>query len=457
MTSKNHNSKILQVVTGVLRVEDEFLGVIRSPELKVFPGYFAFPGGKVDEVDRLNEEALPTCVEQKISKHLFHTLARELEEELKIVLAKEYECGNLQSVLYRGYSITPDFHVQRFHNHYLEINLKKWPEMFGDEGEIDSIKIGRANDFLLEFERGEILTVPPTRQLLELYEKDSSGYFNYQFDYQFNQEIPWFEVLGGITLYMPKTNTFPPANRTNSFLLGDQDSLRLLVDPATRDEAEFERFYALLKKEKIGAIFLTHHHPDHHERVPEMARKLKLPLYLSGDTQSRLEAKFGVSYFNDIELHPIAEGDVLTRYQGESVRVYHVPGHDEGQMALAPDSMKWFLASDLIQTVGTVVIGGDEGDMSKYFDSLERVIKLNPKVVFPSHGIAMGGTSQIRKTLRHRKEREEQVRKLYQDNRSLEEMYAAIYPGLDAGLKRYAMATIEAHLKKLRADNEKIG
>ena len=41
------------------------------------------------------------------------------------------------------------------------------------------------------------------------------------------------------------------------------------------------------------------------------------------------------------------------------------------------------IVSDLIQTVGTVVIGAPEGDMKKYFESLEKVILMNLRLSFP--------------------------------------------------------------------------
>jgi len=51
---------------------------------------------------------------------------------------------------------------------------------------------------------------------------------------------------------------------------------------------------------------------------------------------------------------------------------------DEGQLALMPDNRAWCIVSDLIQGVGTVVIAAPEGNMKKYFESLERVIALDP-------------------------------------------------------------------------------
>ena len=135
------------------------------------------------------------------------------------------------------------------------------------------------------------------------------------------------------------------------------------------------------------------------------------------------------------------------------MRVYEVPGHDEGQLALAPDNMNWFLVGDLIQTVGTVVIQAPEGDMKKYFHSLERVIALKPKNCIPSHGIIIGGTFKLEETLKHRKMREESILALVKEGKSNVEILGIVYAGLEASLIPYAERTITAHLKKLKEEN----
>ena len=74
-------------------------------------------------------------------------------------------------------------------------------------------------------------------------------------------------------------------------------------------------------------------------------------------------------------------------------------------LALMPADRAWCLVGDLIQGVGTVVIHKPEGNMRRYFDSLQRMIDLDPEVIVPSHGLAMGTTFRLRETLRHRRQR----------------------------------------------------
>ena len=157
---------------------------------------------------------------------------------------------------------------------------------------------------------------------------------------------------------------------------------------------------------------------------------------MSQFTKDIIERKFDKDFFQGIEIKIIKEGDVVTQSLGKDVVVYEVPGHDEGQLALAPTTLNWFIAGDLFQGVGTVVVGDEEGDMAKYFKTLEKVIKLNPKRVIPSHGIALGGTNILQKTLEHRKMREEQVKSLSDDGKDLEEILKVLYSDVDQRLLR---------------------
>jgi glyoxylase-like metal-dependent hydrolase (beta-lactamase superfamily II) len=134
------------------------------------------------------------------------------------------------------------------------------------------------------------------------------------------------------------------------------------------------------------------------------------------------------------------------------VKIYAIPGHDEGQLALAPRSMEWFLVGDLIQGVGTVVVSSPEGDMKKYFASLARVIRLDPRVIIPSHGIPMGSVYRLRATLAHRQMREQQILELSESGKSKQEMLLEIYKDVDPRLHPLAMCNIESHLEKLRKE-----
>ena len=130
---------------------------------------------------------------------------------------------------------------------------------------------------------------------------------------------------------------------------------------------------------------------------------------MSADTQARIR-RLAPHFFYGLTVKTYVDGDVVTQWLGHPVRVMAVPGHDEGQLALMPDNRAWCIVSDLIQGIGTVVIAAPEGDMRKYFASLERVIAVAPRVIYPSHGMGLGGVFYLEQTLRHRRQREAQIK-----------------------------------------------
>ncbi|PIK15936.1 MBL fold metallo-hydrolase [Halobacteriovorax sp. JY17] len=436
-------------ISAIFTSGEDIFSIRRQNYLKAFPGYTAFPGGKVDKEDRESNITVPS-VFGDLPSHLYSALSREMKEELNFDL-----CSNLESIISIedvGVAITPEFNPYRFKTHFLRIELKSPVKFEVDSGEAMSFGWESATSILETYKRGEILAVPPTVKLLENLALDIhfKEVLDLSLEHNPETEVPMIESIYGVKQFLPLSHTFPPANRTNCFLIGEEYSV--LIDPSPRDEAELSKLVTHLKKYKVNEVFLTHHHPDHHEYAVELAKLYNVEIGLSRDTHSRILSKHGKDYFQDLSLKYYKEGDILTKSLGSEVQIFEVPGHDEGQLALAPKNLNWFLVGDLIQTVGTVVIGAPEGDMAKYYNSLKRVIDLSPTFVIPSHGIAIGGVNKLETTLKHRMMREKKISELLESGCSEDEILGIVYEGLDERLKLYALKTIRAHITKILAE-----
>ncbi|MBC7428738.1 MAG: MBL fold metallo-hydrolase [Bacteriovorax sp.] len=437
-------------VSAVFTTQDQIFFIKRQNYLSVFPGYYATPGGKVDATD--STVALPHAVwPLHMKPEVLHALIREVQEELNYDLLEGIKNGEVLRIDDIGVAITPEFNPYRFKNYYVKILMSHPVEFNIDLNEVEFGEWNTPTNLLNRYYAGGVLAVPPAIILLKTFEKNPahSTPIEMTLPHDPETEVPMIESIFGVRQLLPLSHTFPPANRTNSFIIGDDDGPKYLIDPSPRDEAELAKFLKSVDKIGFDRILITHHHPDHYEFSREIALKYNSPVEMSEFTYDII----GPEYFKGIVVVLRKEGDVLTKSLGHDVRVYEVPGHDEGQLALAPDNMSWFLAGDLIQTIGTVVIGGPEGDMQKYFNSLRRVIELNPKNIIPSHGIIIGGTNKIIQTLEHRQEREDQIVELLKMGRSLQEILDVIYVGLKPELLPYALKTIEAHITKIH--NEK--
>ncbi len=420
----------------------------RQEYLSVFPGYTSFPGGKVDKEDINHPSATPAKFSEAISDIHWSALDREMSEELGFSLKEHLD--SISEIYLLGTAITPEFNPYRFKSFFYIVILDREVAFDVDSGETMESEWISPYDLFERYNRGEILAVPPTVQMISTLAADiySRGPIDFKLETIEQYEVPMIESVKGVKQFMPLSHTFPPANRTNCFMIGDAPH-RYIVDPSPKDQQEFEKLCRSLDHYGFDHIFISHHHPDHHEHLSWMVDRYDCDVFLSRKTQELIEKKYGENYFDTMTLRYLKEGDSIGTTLGSPLRVYEVPGHDEGQLALAPDNMNWFFVGDLIQTIGTVVIGGEEGDMAKYFSSLNKVIALNPKVCFPSHGIALGGTYKLSKTLKHRELRESKIIELLREGLDSDQILGVVYEGLEDALIPYAKKTIEAHLRKI--------
>ncbi|MBI3171718.1 MAG: MBL fold metallo-hydrolase, partial [Hydrocarboniphaga effusa] len=409
-------SRIVDAVTAVLICDGEVLANRRQPFMKAFPGYCAFPGGKVDAAHA--DGAAPGTIWSAFEPRLVRALLRELREEL--ALDVDTQTCAVTGVRHLGIALTPPPAPIRFNTRFFAIELRERPTLTPDAHEIAELQWAPPAEWLRRYSDGALLAAPPTVAVMralaaDLQAPDVPGL---HFETRETFELPLIESVAGVRQILVRSNTIPPAAHTNCFLIGDSQSHRVLVDPAPADDAEMEKLCGLVERFGIHEVFLTHHHPDHRERANRIAQRFDVPMGMSSDTRMRIAAK-APGYFDGVAVHEYREGDILCRWLGRAVRLYEVPGHDEGQLALMPDDRAWCLVSDLIQGLGTVVIAKPEGHMGRYFASLRKVIELDPRVIYPSHGIALGTTYRLRETLHHREQREKQVLALYREGRSV--------------------------------------
>lgn len=442
------NSKLRDSVTVLFYSQGKYLILERAYHLKAFPGFTSFVGGKVDKEDHVpaviqNNTALDDC--------FINALVREVYEEVGYDLKSNQR--NILSIEYLGTATTPEFQKVRFSNRYFLIHLNSPFHPVNDEGEIRHSQWMSLDEFFHQDHNGEHMMVPPSREVLKrLYENRIDADADLDLKVSDNK-VPAIEFIHEFLQIMPLSNTFPPANRTNCFYFGNP---RLLVDPSPKCPEELKKLLNTIEvfhqQSKIEKIFLTHHHPDHYEYVCDVAKHFNVPILLSQQCQELIELSQGKDFFDGLALDHVREGDVICRWLGHKVIATFVPGHASSQVALVTETPFLAIVSDLIQTVGTVVVAPPNGNMMEYFNSLNRMIARNDRFIFPSHGLPLGGVDRLQKTLEHRKFREKDIKELLGKGMSVDEIVSCIYPDLDEKLIPYAKGTVLAHLEKIEKE-----
>ena len=159
----------------------------------------------------------------------------------------------------------------------------------------------------------------------------------------------------------------------NCYLAESADEL-IIIDPGDEAEkiaAEIVRFRASLK-----SIILTHHHFVHIGVAQNIAKRLKVPLFIH-----KKERK----YIDFPEINYLEEGDEV-KIGGEVLQVINTPGHTPGSLCLLGE--KVIFTGDTLFNNGygrTDFPGGSPNDMDKSLEKLKKLIK--PGItVFPGHG-----------------------------------------------------------------------
>ncbi len=442
----------LDAVTALLVHDDELLMVQRHPALTVFPGYHAFPGGKVDPEDARERPDHPHF--QSFEPALINALVRELQEEIAFDLAVAAQAGHVTGIHALGEFTAPKWVPRRFRTRFFRIELNTRPALTPCGQEIVGAEWQPVAEWMERFERGRLLLAPPTKIAVEALHGERELYAlpGIPDDLEREDAVAWIEPVGGLRLLPVLSNTLPPAHHTNAFWFGDAGARRVLVDPSPANREELGRLLRRVEPWGVDLVFLTHHHPDHREFADEVARHFDVPIGMSADTWQRISEKTNGAFFAGLEVLKFADGDELTRWQGEAVRTIAVPGHDEGQLAPMSDSRAWCIVGDLIQGVGTVVISPPEGNMRKYFATLEKMIELDPAVIIPSHGMALGTAHYLQAALEHRRKREAEILALHEAGKTEDEILAIVYAGVDERLLGLARVNIKGHFDKLRED-----
>jgi endoribonuclease LACTB2 len=108
----------------------------------------------------------------------------------------------------------------------------------------------------------------------------------------------------------------------------------------------------------------------------------------------------------------------------------------------------------LVQGTTVMIPASHRGSLADYLRSLDRLLALGAARAFPAHGPVIDDPAAlIRYYIEHRAERESQVQSALQSGaRTIDDLLARIYPGLQPALEPMARESLLAHLIKLESE-----
>jgi glyoxylase-like metal-dependent hydrolase (beta-lactamase superfamily II)/8-oxo-dGTP pyrophosphatase MutT (NUDIX family) len=360
-------------------------------------------------------------------------------------------------LVFAGRWMTPPLAPLRFDNRFF---LLHWPPSEAIQptilpGELSSGEWIRPAAALEAWERGDVLTSPPILHILRVLQEEGpeAGLERLRNPQEtLLGPVRKVEFRPGVILLPLRSWTLPPATHTNAFLLGRQEAV--LVDPGSALEDQQAILESALEDARhrhgltVRAIWLTHHHPDHVGGVEAARRQLGVPVAAHRLTAEKLAP-------HGLVVDEFLEDGQRVELAGERpfpVRVLHTPGHTRGHLCFYDETHGSLLAGDLVAGLGTIVIDPPEGNMEQYMGSLQRMIDLSPRTLFPAHGPALGdAVGHLQENLDHRRQREAAILEAWQaGHRQPAAIVDQVYEDLAPPIRPVAARQVLAHLERLR-------
>ena len=147
------------------------------------------------------------------------------------------------------------------------------------------------------------------------------------------------------------------------------------------------------------------------------------------------------------------DGDVVEG-AGWRLEAVHTPGHTSNHLCFALPEERVLFSGDHVMGWSTSVVSPPDGDMTDYMGSLEKLMRREDAVYWPTHGPAITDPkTHVRAFIDHRRERNDAIlKRLAAGDETIPDMVAAIYLGLDPRLRVAAGRSVLAHLVALIAE-----
>jgi glyoxylase-like metal-dependent hydrolase (beta-lactamase superfamily II) len=230
-----------------------------------------------------------------------------------------------------------------------------------------------------------------------------------------------------------------------------------IIDPGPLDEGHIERLLQAVSGERVLNILISHTHRDHSPAASRIkgatgaqivgARAFRPPEVATPG--KGLDAGHDLAYAPD---RPLEEGERIAG-RNYTLETIATPGHAANHLCFALLEEKSLFSGDHVMAWSTTVVAPPDGSMGDYMASLEKLRTRDETIFWPGHGGPVTDPLRyLRGLIHHRRQREASILgRLEGGDRTIGEIVAAIYVGLDARLVGAAQMSTLAHLLDLVA------
>jgi glyoxylase-like metal-dependent hydrolase (beta-lactamase superfamily II) len=241
---------------------------------------------------------------------------------------------------------------------------------------------------------------------------------------------------------------------TNTYVVGTTDLA--VIDPGPDDPAHFAAIERAIAGRSVSHILITHTHRDHIDGLARLQQATGAAVCGYGRDGSGESAR-GTSpsggEFVQYSFQPdiaMRDGDTVSGHCWALAAV-HTPGHAPDHLCFSLEGRGILFSGDHVMAWNTSVVAPPEGRMADYLASLERLVGRNDELFLPGHGGRLEQPKRMVKAyLVHRRWREEAILGAIKDgHRTINEIAALVYSGIDSRLLTAASLSVQAHVEHL--------
>jgi glyoxylase-like metal-dependent hydrolase (beta-lactamase superfamily II) len=251
--------------------------------------------------------------------------------------------------------------------------------------------------------------------------------------------------IGRLLAHNPSAFTY---YGTQTYIAGERELV--VIDPGPDLPEHLDAIEQAVGGRPVVAIMCTHTHRDHSPAARPLSERTGAPIVgcapLALETVGpRADASFDGDYAPD---QALGDGEEI-EVDGKPVTAVATPGHTSNHLCFAYGDA--LFTGDHVMGWSTTVVVPPDGDMAAYMASLEKLRQRDDRIYYPAHGPPVTNPKQyVRHLVGHRMQREKQILSLVRDKaRSIPDIVANAYPGLDPRLVLAAGGSVFAHLLDL--------
>lgn len=242
---------------------------------------------------------------------------------------------------------------------------------------------------------------------------------------------------------------------SGTYIVGRDGGDVAVIDPGPANAAHAGALIEAIGSSRVSDILITHTHSDHCGGARAFAERVNAAIRSAG-AHPVADKSLDAPALDEGADYGFAPDSILKDGErilgdGWTIDAVATPGHLSNHLCFALVEEAALFTGDHIMGWATTVIAPPDGDMSAYFDSLEKLLLRDDRIYYPTHGAPVGNPKPFVRAIRtHRRIRDGQILDQIKRGRTrIRDIVPEMYTDIDKRLHGAAALNVYAHLIRL--------